>query len=241
MTQSNQQSVLSPAKASVATTLLRTTLRAALQASLSRAVLLPAVSVAAVAGLGTMAALAPEPDPVPKRWQFDLDLGDLRLTTVDLGEQGVKAYFYLTYKVTNTTQEDLLFAPAFDLATDEGDLMRSGKDVPAAVTKKIIDDLGNPLIQDQISILGTLLQGPGNAKEGVVIWPAGAMKVSEIVVYAAGFSGETRALEVKDPKTGEMKKVLLRKSLMVRYKGPGELAGRGSEPFEVNEKRWILR
>jgi len=237
MTQSIQHAIqhsgLSAAKGSVAAALLR--------ASLSRSVLLPAVSLAAVAGVATMAALAPEPDPVTKRWQFDVELGDLRMTTIDLGDAGVKSYYFITYKVGNSTQEDLLFAPAFDLATDEGDLMRSGKDVPAAVTRKIIDDLGNPLIQDQISILGTLLQGPGNAKEGVVIWPVGSMKVSEIAVYAAGFSGETRALEVKDAATGQMKRVLLRKSLMVRYKGPGELAGRGSEPFEVSEKRWILR
>lgn len=203
-----------------------------------RAFVLP---VLALAGVLFMTAMAPEPDPVPKRWQFDLDLGELRMTTVDLGTSGVKSYFYLTYKVTNSTQEDLLFAPAFDLATDEGDLVRSGKDVPAAVTRKIIDDLGNPFVQDQISILGSLLQGPTNAKEGVVIWPVGAMKVSEVVVYAAGFSGETRAIEIKDAKTGELKKILLRKSLMVRYKGPGELTGRNSEAFEQTERQWILR
>ena len=57
--------------------------------------------------------------------------------------------------------------------------------------------LGNTLIQDQITILGTILQGEENAKEGLVVWPCENFRPGEVTIYAAGFSGETA--QVKAP------------------------------------------
>lgn len=185
-------------------------------------------------------AAPPEPDPVPRRWQLDFVPGPLRLAQIDVAGMP-RLYFYMTYKVTNGTAEDLLFAPSFELGNDQGGLNRSGRDIPAAVTQKLLDSLGNPLLQDQIGILGVLLQGEANAKEGLIAWPAESLAADQITVYAAGFSGENRSIEVKDPETGAIKKVLLRKTLMMRFKMPGSLQGQGSKPLEMIEKRWILR
>lgn len=184
---------------------------------------------------------APEPDPVPRRWQLDLVPGHLRTTTLDVPGVGPRAYFYMTYKVTNNTTEDLLFAPNFEMSNAEGELLRSGRDVPAEVTRRIMESLGNPLLQDQIGILGVLLQGDANAKEGLVVWPATDMDTNEVTVYAAGFSGETRPIDIKDAETGNWKRVMLRKTLMIRYRIPGELRGQGSRPLDAMERRWILR
>ena len=109
---------------------------------------------------------------------------------------GPRAYFFMTFKVTNYSPTDLLFAPAFELATDDMDVLRSGRDVPVAVTKEIMGRLENSLLEDQISIVGTLLRGAENAKEGLVIWPVPQLHQSEIAVYCAGFSGETATVEV---------------------------------------------
>lgn len=227
---------------------------------------------------------APEPLPVPRRWQLDVEVGPLRMVKIDGRE-----YLYLTYKVVNNSGEDLLFAPSFELATDEGHVMRSGRGVPVSVTRQVMEMLENPFLEDQIAILGMLLQGEENAKEGVVIWPANGLDVDEISIYAAGFSGETATLELpatgtttpkasgtpraqtkgeqpaveraaeapatgattrihaapaEDPAaTGEdaVKKVVLRKTLMLRYRIPGELTGRGSVAFSPHERRWIMR
>lgn len=200
-----------------------------------------------LATLGVMACIlgacmtAPEPDPVPRRWEFNLRVGALRLATVDVAGVGRRAFYYLTYKVTNTTGQDLLLAPAFDLATDGGAVIRSGRDVPADVTHQIMAELDRPLLLDQIGILGMLLQGEENAKEGVVIWPANNLQPGEVIVFAGGFSGETKTVEIPDPKSGEMTKATLRKSLMLRYDTPGEQRRRDSTPFPVNEQRWIMR
>jgi len=197
-------------------------------------------------------AMAPEPAPVPKRWQLDVEHSPLRLSTVDVGNEGPRAYFYMTFKVTNNTATDLLFAPAVELATDDMVVLRSGLDVPAAATAELIARMQNPLLEDQIGVVGTLLRGEENAKEFLVAWPMPADFQSEAAVYGAGFSGETATIEVPSPASlmasssapvvpGKMEKRVLRKSLMLRYRLPGELkpsAGLELRPFETS---WIMR
>jgi hypothetical protein len=190
---------------------------------------------------GMTLGLAPEPDPIPRRWQLTIEPGPLRIATVDVPNVGPRSYFYLTYKVTNASGGDLLFAPSFELATNTGDVVHSGRDVPASVTKALMDSLGNPYLEDQISIVGTLLQGEGNAKEGIVVWPAGSLRLTQLEVYAAGFSGETKAVEIQDPQTGKTVKATVRKTLQIRYQPPGVIRDQGSKPFEVIEQRWVMR
>lgn len=198
------------------------------------------ISFAALACL-LAAAFAPEPDAVPRRWEFDIKVGPLRMINANVPGVGQQPYFYLTYKVVNATGQDLLLAPSFDLATGDGDLIRAGRDVPTDVTRQVLDLLSSPFIQDQIGVLGMLLQGEENAKEGVVIWPVPRNQLDGISIYANGFSGETKSVQIPDPASGELKKIALRKTMMVRYATPGELNGRGSTPFEVTEQRWIMR
>lgn len=195
----------------------------------------------AVLAAGIMAGLAPEPDPIPRRWQLDLSTGPLRVATVDVEGVGTRKFYYLTYKVTNNTGQDLLFAPAFELVTDSGEIRRAGRDVPAAVTREIMSRLENPFLEDQIAIVGTLLQGPENAKEGLAVWWVEDIKPGDISIFASGFSGETRAVEFPNPETGEQDRVLLRKTLMLRYVPPGEIRDMGSQPIQLGERRWILR
>ncbi|MDX2147397.1 MAG: hypothetical protein SFZ23_07725 [Planctomycetota bacterium] len=201
------------------------------------------VMVFGLAGSLPLGGLAPEPDPVPKRWEMDVQVGPLRLATVELEPGKPQTYLYMTYEVANLTDEDLLLAPAFDLSTDRGELFRSGRNVPAAVTKEIQSRLGNSGVLDQIAILGTLLQGPENAKEGLVIWPAPNVHPSEVAVYISGLSGEIKTIEVPDPENvGATKRVTLRKQYMVRYRSPGELRSKSAAyVFEPFESRWILR
>ncbi|MBL8763368.1 MAG: hypothetical protein JNM07_03765 [Phycisphaerae bacterium] len=196
-----------------------------------------------LAGLVTAAATvllggwAPEPDAVPKRWQLDVKPGGLRHLVVETPD-GPRQYLYLTYTVVNNSKQDLLFSPSFDLANGEGDVQRSGRDVPAEVTRTILRHAGNPMAQDQIAISsGTLLQGEENARDGVVIWPVVDVNPAELSVFAAGFSGETATIIPP----GAKEKVTLRKTLMLRFAAPGELGGRRDEPIQLAEKRWIMR
>lgn len=189
----------------------------------------------------TALALAPEPAPVPKRWQLEIETSPLRLTTVQTADGEQRAYFYMTFKVTNNTASDLLFAPSFELATDELVVLRSGRGVPGAATAELIERMQNPLLMDQIDVVGTLLRGEENAREALVAWPMPATFQSEISVYCAGFSGETATVEVPDPISGKMEKKLLRKTRELRFRLPGEISAAGGLELFPVEERWIMR
>jgi len=191
----------------------------------------------AVCVAGPAALAAPQPDPVPRRWQLDVEPGPLRMAVVDIPDEGPRPFFYFTYYVENNTGQDLLFAPSFELAAEDGQLRRSGRNVPTVVTEEIMRRLENPLLLDQIAIVGTLLQGAEHAKEGLVVWPAENLRVDEIAIFAAGFSGETKTYT--RPTDGQ--EVLLRKTLVLRHLAPGELTGVGDTPLDRVEQRWIMR
>lgn len=201
----------------------------------------PFIGVGLVSAMLPAPAMAPEPDPIPRSWQLDFKPGDLRLARVQKADGSVAAYFYMSYRVTNKTGEDVLLAPSFELADGEGNVYRSGRGVPLDVSDKIRKELGNSLIEDQISILGMLLQGDENAKDGLVIWPANSMTSSELTVYAAGFSGEVKFVSAMNPKTKQREQVATYKTMKLKYKSGGDMSNRGSEPFSVIEQTWIMR
>mgnify|MGYP006267818355 CR=1 FL=1 len=219
--------------------------RTALGVGLAGSLVAPALFVGApaagpIVGAGLVAraiASVPQPDPLPRRWEFDVEPGSLRVASVDVPGEGPSAFYYMTYKVTNNTGEDRFLAPLFELATDDGDIVRSGLGVPRVVSEELLARQRNELLLDEISAQGMLLQGRENAREALVVWRADDLDVDEVVVYAAGFSGETET--IRRPDTGE--EVVLRKTLMLRHAVPGELNPRSRRPLERTMERWILR
>jgi hypothetical protein len=213
----------------------------------ARRLIAVSTAFAAVVGVAAWAVIAagpvlaaPEPSPIPKRWQLDITTSPLQTAVISTPGSSPRAYFFMTYRVTNNSPQDLLFAPSFELATDEGDLLRSGRDVPLDVTREILGRLDNPLVEDQISIVGTLLRGPENAKQGLVIWPITQDHLNEVAVYCAGFSGETATVAIPGADGRPLNK-LLRKSWMMRYRMPGDMKPGGGDLFQPNESRWIMR
>ncbi|MCL4222724.1 MAG: hypothetical protein KJZ65_15300 [Phycisphaerales bacterium] len=190
---------------------------------------------------GLLGAWAPEPDPVPTRWELNFQPGPLRVIRLEGGVSGPRHYFYMTYRVTNHSGNDLIFAPSFDLVTQEGALRRSGRDVPPEVTAHILSMLRNPFLEDQISILGNILQGIENAKDGLVIWPVDDLETDSVTIFVAGLSGENKPYVVQDSQTGRNKRVMLRKTLMLHYETPGTLANRDSTPLDLGESQWVMR
>jgi hypothetical protein len=146
-------------------------------------------------------------------------------------------YMYLDYAVVNNSGQDLLFAPAFELANGEGEILRSGREVPQMVTETILKSVQNPFAEDQIEVIGTLLQGRENSKNGVVIWPVTDANPERITIYAAGFSGETATVE---PPNSDQRFVL-RKTLRMDFETPGDLVGTHSEAIPLREQTWIMR
>jgi hypothetical protein len=185
--------------------------------------------------LAAGAALAyPKPAPVPPRWELEFKPGELRLY-VDPNEG--QTYWYFTYMVTNRTGRDQVWAPVFDLFTDAGEILRSGREVPSRVAADIKELLGNEFLEHQNEIIGDIYHGRDHAKEGLVVWPARRTDVNEISLFIAGTSGETAV--VVNPLTGE--RVLLRKTLQRDYLIPGDALPRGSKPVELKTQHWVMR
>jgi len=204
--------------------------------STQRAGILCRLAVAAFAMVITVCALGayPKPAPVPYRWELDFEPGDLRMY-VDPATHD--AYWYFTYTVTNRTGKDQLWAPSMVLFTDTGEILQAGRDVPTQITEGLLKLLGNQLMQDQNDVIGDILQGKENAKEGLVIWPARNTKVNELSLFIAGVSGETA--RVKNPQNGN--ELILWKTLQRDYLVPGEALARGAAPIDLVEETWIMR
>ena len=192
-----------------------------------------------LSGTSTPAMAAPEPSPVSTQWEFTFENGPLRLAWVDDGE-GKKPYFYLTYTVTNHWGGVKFFAPDVHLMSDNANVLRSGRGVSSDVTQEIMDRLDNPLLESPNDIVSNVLDGVEHARDGLVIWPASDLEADEVTVFFAGLSGESQAYVVGRD-TDNPQRYTLRKTLMLRYSTPGELAQQGDSPFELAEKRWVMR
>ena len=202
-------------------------------ASRRRGIRIAAASLAVVAAAGT--ALAhPTPSPGSPRWELVFEPGDLRLYVDPVADQ---AFWYLTYEVTNRTGRERVWAPSFILFTDAGEIVASGRGVSTRVAMDIHELLGNELLENQNEIIGEIFHGREHAKEGLVIWRADELDVTEVSVFVAGISGETAT--INNPITGEI--VVLRKTLQRDYIVPGDVLARGSRPVEPVRHRWVMR
>jgi len=193
-----------------------------------------ALVVVLVPGFEPVSSAYIKPSPVPLRWELDFEPRDLRL---HYDRSTDRFFWYFTYQVTNNTGADRVWAPSFVLFTDDGRIQRSGEGGPAAATESLLDLLGNELMETQNEVIGDLKQGPEHAREGLVIWPARDLEVTELSLFIAGISGETA--RIINGMTGEP--VILRKTMHRSYLVPGDAAARGTEPVDLVDQRWVMR
>src|SRR3954470_21458228 len=92
---------------------------------LSLALLIPAAS---------LQAEYPKPSPYPKSWELKFEHGIPKRVVVQVPNSVVpRAYWYMTYSVTNETDKEQLFLPAFELLTESGKVVRNDINIPRAV------------------------------------------------------------------------------------------------------------
>lgn len=180
-------------------------------------------------------ALTLSPEPSEGNWQLDFQPGDFRLYTDPETHQN---YWYFTYKVVNRTGQDRWWAPKMELLEDHGRLRRSGKDVSPLTVKRIEALIGNKLIEDQYQIMGEILQGESNAKEGFVIWSSDALLATELHLFIRGISSEFKKLPNPLEAGAE---ITMHKTMKRDYRVSGDAQTRGSTPVECEQTEWILR
>lgn len=224
---------------------------------MKRLVLLFAI-VAVVVGVGIAADEDHRSERLsekPVTWQFDfMPLGVIRPISVQLpGEETLRTFWYLRYRITNDTGQDRRFIPSFDLCTNTGQLFTDRTTVPKAVYDAIKELHNQPLLESLAEVTGQVLEGEDNAKDGVAIWPDIDPAAGKLEVYIGGLSGDQRRLklpitvtmtrELPNGETVTIKtdEVVLHRTLLLEFGLPGEAAARQNTPAVQLKKRWMWR
>ena len=161
--------------------------------------------------------------------------GALRLVTD--AETGAR-FWAFTYVIANKTGKTQRFSPRFELLMGDGTILEAGRDVPVDAGRRVQRSVGSDQSLDQFQIMGEILDGEANAREGVVVWPAkGDSK--EITLFVSGMSAAFD--RVKDPATG--KDSIIRRSWSRHYAVPGSPDPRiGTEAsFDPIKDAWLMR
>lgn len=179
----------------------------------------------------------PTPSIPPKSWELDFSFAPPRPVAVTMPDGQIRWYWFMTYKIINNTGAERLFVPEVTIATDAGDIISAGRDVPSRVFDAIREQLANPLLESPAHVVGRILQGEDHARESVIIWPDFGHDVTRLKIFIAGLSGETQT--VTNPLTGQ--NTLLVKTLMIEFDLPGSAPTPQDQPVVFVGTQWIMR
>jgi hypothetical protein len=193
----------------------------------------------------------PKPSPYPISWQLKFAHSvPHRIVFLNPGDPAPKAYWYITFSVTNLTEQEEMFLPSFDMLTKDGKVIASEKTVPPGAFDEIKKREHNPNLLPLEQVSGKLLIGEDQTREGVAIWPESSTRLGTFHVFVAGLSGE--AVIMKDGQETQIKdwtkvseqdrkaQTMLIKTLDLTYQVPGEVSDPDNQPRLVSED-WVMR
>jgi len=194
----------------------------------------------------------PEPSPYPISWELTIEYKTPQRIVVNIpGQVTPKAYWYMTYTVTNEGEETQTFLPQFDMLTQDGKLHRAHKNVPQEVFQAIKNREHNSLLLPPTKVGGELRPGVDQARDSVAVWEEPAKDLDVFRIFIAGLSGEF--VELKDDKGTVLKDakgepLILRKTLQLTYHTNGDEVYPGEDPVQEGEgrigknpKTWVMR
>ncbi len=221
-----------------------------------RPVAIAAALALAAACLPRPALAAPDfpvPSPYPISWQLDFKHGLPTRIAVDVpGSATPKAYWYVTFTVTNNGDKEQRFYPQADLVTDDGKVHPADQNVPERAYDEIKGAERNPRLESFLTLNGPVRLGPAEAREGVFVWPETNLRMDHFQVYVAGLSGE--AVTLKKGDDGKFAKattaeqvaspaglVTLRKTLQLNFFIRGDEVFPGEDQVNADPEEWIMR
>jgi hypothetical protein len=185
----------------------------------------------------TIRADYPKPSPYPKSWELAFEHSIPKRVVVQTATSNIpRAFWYMTYTVTNNTDREQLFLPALEMLTEDGRVIRNDFKIPRSVFEEIKKREGDRFLQPAALVGGELRLGPDQAKDGVAIWPEPAAEMGRFSIFVSGLSGETAT--TKGP---EGKDVILRKTLQLNYLIRGDDVYPGEDDVNENPSEWVMR
>lgn len=190
-----------------------------------------------VAFVPSAKAELPVPSVYPTTWQLKFEYGKPKRILVNVpGKSTAQAYWYLPFSVTNTTDQERMYFPVFEIVTQDGTITRSDKGIPTAVVNEIRKQQGNRFLQPLVQTAGELRLGEDETKYSAAIWPETVTRMGKFSILVGGLSGETT--KVKDA-TGQ--DVRLRKTLQLNFLVRGDEVYPGEDEVNENPSQWIMR
>ena len=187
----------------------------------------------------------PKPSPYLVSWQLKFEHDVPHRVVVEVpGQSAPVAYWYMTYTVTNNTDQERTFLPMFEMVTNEGKVIRSDHDISELVFNQIKKREKKPLLEPWTKVGGELLLGEDQAKDGVAIWEEPTPRMGKFSIYVGGLSGEH--VEMKDDSGTVMKDkdgdpIILRKTLKLAYHIRGDEVYPGEDDVNPLPEEWVMR
>jgi len=158
-----------------------------------------------------------------ENYTLDFQFEQLEPLVVATPEGGKEVYWYLVYTITNPSDAEHNFVPAFSLYSDEASLRRAGlhPDVFEAIKarRKI------KFLENAVQMTGKVLPGEDGARTGVAIFAPLDRKTDRFKILVEGLSGRyiERPNPAARPDAPDQERVVrLRKTLVLEYKFPGD-------------------
>ncbi|HEX8340939.1 MAG TPA: hypothetical protein VF624_08535 [Tepidisphaeraceae bacterium] len=195
-------------------------------------------------GLTQTASAYPKPSPYPVSWELKFVHSEPRRVVVEVpGAPLPKAYWFITYTVTNNTERDVEFLPEFLMVSKNGTVKRSDRVVPRVVFDKIKSATNNKLLESALKVAGTLHVGEDQARDGVAIWEEPEVRMGSFTIFVTGLSGESTPLtdDAGAPLNDkDNRPILLFKTLQLDFNISGDELYAG-DPVDQTGKQWIMR
>lgn len=184
-------------------------------------------------------------------WQLDIQLRTPQriVMTNSAGER--EAFWYVVYIVTNRTGLAREFVPGATMFTDTGRFVRDG--IYPAVVAEVKRQYRLAELKSSVEMLGAppaegeerqpnLKDGAEQAQQGIFVFPAGTERINSFRIFVTGLSGQFVVREIQSAKDGEASMpVVLRKTLELQYRVPGDETRSDGTEVHLVKKRWMWR
>jgi hypothetical protein len=202
--------------------------------------------------------------PVPSSylisWELKFVHGTPARIAVAVPDSAIpKAYWYMTYTVTNEGDKEEKFYPQIDLLTADGKVHDTAAKVPDAVFKAIKESTRNKFLEPYTSIDGPIRLGPAEARDGVAVWEETQPRMEHFSIFVTGLSGEAVIMKMVDGKLTKVDQAadmydkenedkllkggltILRKTLQLNFFIRGDDVYPGEDEVNKDTEEWIMR